>query len=451
MTLKELREQRAKAGDEIRTLAKKNTEKAAEDWTGEDEERWDKVNTDFDDLTKKIAKLERSDEIAKDLGEQKEARAEVDHAIAKATQTPEVTEETRAAAFRAWAMVGSSTGPDDEARNAAKQLGVNIGNASLTIPLFTDYRGLRDEYRKRGHLREHEARAQSVGTTTAGGFLRPEGFVSAIELSMLAFGGMREVSTIIRTASGQVLPWPTANDTGNTGILLSENTQDSEQDVVFSEIQLDAYKYSSRIVRVSNELMQDNATQPNLPTMLGQMLGERLARVTNTDFTTGDGTNKPNGIVTAASSGKTAASATAVTANELVDLVHSVDPSYRNLPGAGWMFNDTTLRDIRKLTDGNTRYIWSDSGGLVGGIPNTLLTYPVTVNQDVATMASTSKSILFGALSKYLIREVQDVTLVRMNERFADYHQVAFVAFLRTDGEMLDAGTDPVKFITQAA
>lgn len=195
------------------------------------------------------------------------------------------------------------------------------------------------------------------------------------------------------------------------------------------------------------ELLQDSAF--DLPSFIARKLGERIGRKQATDFTTGDGSSKPNGIVTASTAGKTAASATAIISDELIDLEHSVDPSYR--PGAGWMFHDNILAAIRKLKESTTNaYIWQP--GLQTGIPERILSYPFFINQKMASsIAASAKTILFGRLDKYNIRDVAEVRLVRMNERYADTDQVGFVAFLRSDGDLVDAGTNPIKHLVQAA
>jgi HK97 family phage major capsid protein len=234
------------------------------------------------------------------------------------------------------------------------------------------------------------------------------------------------------------------NDTSNVGALLSENVQDSEQDVTFGNLTLDAYKYTSKIVRVSVELMQDSAF--NMGSVLGSLLGERLGRIQNTHATTGTGSSQPNGVITASTLGKTAAATGAVTMDELLDLQASVDPAYRM--GSTWMFNDATRNEIRQLKSTDSVYHWSP--GAIAGDPDRLFTSPVVINQDMASMATTTKPVLYGQLSKYLMREVLGVTLVRMNERYADYHQVAFVAIMRFDGDLLDAGTNPVKYLQMA-
>lgn len=302
---------------------------------------------------------------------------------------------------------------------------------------------------QRGLMRENfqrpgEQRAQSVGTDSAGGYTVPEGFSGEIEKAMAAFQGIRNAARVISTSTGNTLPWPTVDDTSNTGALLAENTQDSEQDVTFGEVSLGAYKYTSKIVRVSVELLQDSAF--NMDQFLAEIFGERLGRITATAYATGTGSSQPNGLVTAATLGKTAASATAITYNELLDLKHSVDPAYRN--NATWAFNDSTLKAIKQLQDSNGLPLWQPS--IMAEVPATLDGDPYVIDQNMASIATTAKTVLYGNFQKYLIRDVKGFTMVRLVERYADYHQVGFVAFMRTDADLLDAGTAPVKYLAQA-
>lgn len=214
--------------------------------------------------------------------------------------------------------------------------------------------------------------------------------------------------------------------------------------MTFAQITLKAYKYSSKLVRVSAELLQDTAI--DLESFIGNALGTRIARILNTHFTTGDNSSKPQGVVNAGT-GVTCASASAITYSEILDLQHSVDPAYR--ANARFMLHDSTLKAIRKLVDDQNRPIFQQD--ITGASPGTLLGWPIVVNQDIATIAASAKVIVAGDFSKYLIRDVTDFTLLRLEERYADYHQVGFVGFSRHDGRILDAGTDPLKVMAMAA
>jgi HK97 family phage major capsid protein len=198
------------------------------------------------------------------------------------------------------------------------------------------------------------------------------------------------------------------------------------------------------MVLVPFELLEDNSY--NLSSRLAQLLGTRLGRKSNAYWTTGTGSGQPNGIVTAASVGKTAAATGAVTWDEIMDLEHSVDPFYR--AGAKFMFNDSVLNAVRLLKDGDSRYLFNPN--VSTGRPDTVFGYPLVINQDMADMATTTKSILFGDLSKYTIRRVNGVRFKRFDELYAANDQVAFEAIIRIDGDLLDSGTDPVKVIQMA-
>jgi len=296
---------------------------------------------------------------------------------------------------------------------------------------------------------EAEKRAQSVGTDSEGGYTVPEGFFGQLTESMLAWGGMRQArSFILRTATGNTLPMPTVNDTGNSGALLAENTQDSEQDVTFAEISLGAYKYTSKIIRVSKELLQDSAF--DIAGYLAKAFGTRIGRITNLHYTTGDGSGKPNGAVTASSVGVTGADGTPDydhTYLEMLDLKHSVDPAYR--VASEWMFNDTVLLKTKKLADSQNRPLWNPS--LTSNEPDRIDGDRYIVNQDMASPATTAKIMLYGDFSQYVIRDVLDISIARLEERYADFHQVGFVAIMRTDADLLDAGTDPLKHFANPA
>lgn len=289
----------------------------------------------------------------------------------------------------------------------------------------------------------------STGTGSEGGYVIPEGFVNRLEIAALAYsGGMVDpnVVTVLRTATGNPLPMPTSDDTSNTGERIAENTQVAAQDVAFGQVMLNAYLYSSKVVKVPVTLMQDSAFDMN--SFLAGRLGERIGRIWNTDLTTGTGTAQPNGIVTAATLGKTAASATAITEDELIDLEHSVDSAYRQM-GGRYMFNDTVLALLRKLVDQNDRPLWA--AGMTANAPDMIHNYPYTINPGMADPAIDAKTILFGALAKYHTRICKDMTLLRLVERYADYLQVGFLGFARADGDLLDAGTHPVSYLQQAA
>lgn len=416
MTSKELREKRKRLHEEARGLL------AKPDFSAEDQTKVDQIFAEMDSLKSRIDAMERSDELEASFAAGG-ARRRIESEGRGAGVGNREEEEPEADEFQTWLR--------GDAR--VNRLGVT-SERNILLP----DRRMTPEQRAAALV---ERRAQST-STTAGGYTIAEDFSYALEVAMLAYGGTLQVATVMRTDTGAALPWPTLNDTTNEGVLLAENTQETEQALVFAVKQLDAYKYSSRIVLASVEILQDSAFDFN--GVVATALGERLGRILNRHLTVGTGSGQPNGIVTASAAGATAAASGAIAFNDLVDLEHSVDPAYRT--GARFMLHDTTLKLIKQLKDSQNRPLWLP--GLAVREPDTILGYPYTVNQHMATALSTlGKAMIFGRLDKYVARIVREITLLRLVERYADYLQVGFIAFMRADGELIDAGTNPVKHL----
>lgn len=294
-----------------------------------------------------------------------------------------------------------------------------------------------------------EFRAQTAGTTTAGGYTVPTELMNQIERAMKAWGPMYDgdVCTVITTTGGGSLKLPTVDDTGVTAEAHTEGTaltDDGGKDVTFGQKSLDAYAFDTEFLRWSWELDMDSIF--SMEALLGDLLGERLARIANSQLTTGTGSSAPNGIVTASTAGKTAASATAITSDEIIDLLHSVDPAYRTSPKAGFMFNDSTLAAVRKLKDGDGNYLWQ-MGNVQGGVPGTLLGYRYFVNQAMDSLAASKKVMLFGDLGKYYVRKVGGPVIGVMRERF--WPDMGIAGLIRFDGELAQSAA--VKHLATAA
>lgn len=282
-----------------------------------------------------------------------------------------------------------------------------------------------------------EQRIQST-SNSAGGYTVPTTLANFIIRSMAAWGPMYDpgICTEINTTSGEQINIPTVDDTATTVAKHTEGTaltDDGSKDVTVGQKVLNAYLYDTTFVKWSIELSQDSIF--NWEALLGDLLGERLGRRANTELTTGDGSGDPNGIVTASSLGVTAASATAFTFDELFDLEHSVDPAYRQSPKARFMFADGTLKILRKLKDGEGRYIWS-AGDVTKGIASTLNGRNYSINQAMAAVATGNKSILFGDFGKYYVRKVGAPIIGVMRERF--WPDLGIAGLIRLDGELGD-------------
>lgn len=306
--------------------------------------------------------------------------------------------------------------------------------------------------------RNPEQRAQTV-TTTGGGYLIPEGFMTEVvkylkyispffeEYSPTPTAPAQAIFNFRRTNSGNNIPWPTYDDTSNVGELLAINTTiGSATDMAFSRIVLLAYKYSSKPILVPYELFEDEGV--GLNALISETMATRIGRIGNTHLTTGDNSNKPQGIVTGATSGKVTASSTATTFLEILDLIHSVDPSYRKRPTCRFMFHDNILLYLKKLTVGasttNARPLWAP--GYDVSAPPTIDGYQYLINQDMASsVATNSKIMLFGDMKAYAVRLVNDVRAYKLEERYRDLDQTGFISFIRMDGRTLN--TSAIKYL----
>ena len=287
---------------------------------------------------------------------------------------------------------------------------------------------------------------QIVGTDSLGGYLVPEDFSNILDVASKFTGIVEQVSQVINTNSGALLPYPTVDDTSVSGAILSEATAPAVSDMTFSAVNLNAYNYSSGIVKVSRQLLQDGAF--NLDAFLVDALGGRIARGTNADFTTGDGSSKPKGVVAGSAAGKTAASATAVTAAEILDLMYSVDPSYRNAANAGFMMKDSTLAAVRKLGLGSANDFPIFVPAMNPGEKDMLYGKPIHINNDMDAIATGKKTILFGDFSKFVVRVAGGLQFLRLDERFADALVVGYIAYKRVDSNILQANA--IKHLVQA-
>lgn len=296
--------------------------------------------------------------------------------------------------------------------------------------------------------KDEEQRIQVAGTTTAGGYTVPTELAGFIDKAMKDWGPMydTDICTVLTTASGNPFKIPTIDDTAKSAGSHTEGTQltdDGSEDVVFGQKSLDAFVADTEWIRWSFELESDSIF--NMEMLLASLLGERMGRKANAWLTTGNGTGQPNGIVSASTLGKTAASATAIASDELIDLQHSVNAAYRRSPKCRFMFADSTLQAIRKLKDGQGNYLFQ-MGDIRVGAPDTLLGKPYSINDDMDSIATGKKTVLFGDFGRYYVRRVGSPIIGVVRERF--WPDMGIAGLIRLDGEIGQAGA--VRHLIQA-
>lgn len=317
--------------------------------------------------------------------------------------------------------------------------------------------GIFDTWMRRGEKGMNAEQAakyfntMSTTTSSEGGYTVPTTVGASLIESLKDFGGMRAVAELLPTATGNAMSFPSTDGTNEEGELLAENAQASSLDPSFGTVGLNVHKYSSKIIAVPIELLQDSTV--DIEAFVRRRIVERIGRITNKHFTIGTGTGQPRGIVTAAGAGKVGQTGQTltVTYDDLVDLLESVDAAYQ-ATNCKFMFSQGLRKVLRKLKDTAGRPIWTPGyeAGITAGAPDLLLGQEVAINNDMAAPAANAKSIIYGDLSKYMIRDALNVSLMRFDDSaFASKGQVGFLAFCRSGGNLTDTGA--VKYYQHSA
>jgi HK97 family phage major capsid protein len=293
-------------------------------------------------------------------------------------------------------------------------------------------------------------------SSATGGVTVPTIVMPTVLAKLKAYGGMRQAAREITTNGGYQIAWPAYDDTASEGEFVAENVAATAADFAFGSVALNAYKMSSKIIVVSIELLQDSAV--DIEQVVLDALYVRLARGQNRKFTTGAGVTEPTGAVTAAVLGTQAAvgNTTSISYDNMLDLIHALDPAYRMMQSVRMMMHDTTLKAIKKLKDSTGRPLWLPGTGSAidndESDPDTIDGYPIVINQHMPVMAASAKAILFGAFEKYLIRDVMEMQILRLTDSaYSTKGQVGFLAWMRVDGNLVDASGESIRYFQNSA
>lgn len=408
-SLRELREKRAKIVTEARAEYDKIDAAKGEAEAKEIEARFDSMMAEADKLKDRIDREERILQSEKDIAT----------VIDERRGGRENERETR------------DTPTNEDGPRGSKEY-----RTAYNRFLRTGFEGMSGEQRtvlQVGYSTTEQRAAQDLSPGSAGGYLVPVQFQRELDVALKAYGGMMEVARVLPTAQGGTLQWPMVDDTTKKAAIIGTNTAPSVGGITFQQASLSDYTYGTDQILVPWQLMQDSAI--DVEGLVRELLVIQMGRGLNDDFTTGSGSGAPQGV-TACTKGADAAAVAAISYDDLVDLEHSVDPLYRKR-GARWMFNDKTLKALKKLKDTLGRPLWAP--GIIVGAPDEILGYGYTINQSMADIGASAKSVLFGDFSKYVIRAVRETMLIRLNERNMDKGQITFLAFARYDGKIVDA------------
>ena len=385
----ELREKRAKAWDAAKQFldAKRGADGMLSE---EDTATYDKMEQDVMNLGKEIERLER--------------QAAIDAELSKATSTPLTGKP------------GAKMGKDEVEKTgrASDEYKGSFWNAMrVKAPMPSVLNALQE------------------GTDSEGGYLVPDEFERTLVEALEEENVFRTLAHVIRTSSGD-RKIPVVASKGSASWVDEEGAY-QESDDAFSQVSIGAYKLGT-MIKVSEELLADSVF--DLEAYISKEFARRIGAREEESFFNGDGKGKPLGILAAtggAEVGVTAASATAITADEVIDLFYSLKAPYRK--NAVWLLNDATVKQIRKLKDTTGQYLWQPS--LVAGTPDTILGRPVKTSAFMPTAATGAKTIVFGDFKYYWIADRQGRTFKKLSELYAANGQVGFMGTQRVDGKLI--------------
>lgn len=372
--------------------------------------------------------------------------------IRQAAEGREMTAEERSAwgaATADWTRYNTELEQEEEYRTMTSRM-TGAGEVEGSQDSEQEYRSAFAKYLSAGNggLNAEERAAIEKRTSLASGMngsvMVPTTLSQQIEVALKAYGGVMGVARVLTTANGGELVIPTLDTTSDKAGIVAEYGKVSQGSPTFGSVKLGAYKYCTPIVPVSYELLQDS--EFDIDSILAQSMGDSFARGLNYHFTHGAGTGQPMGMVTAATEIATKAAAAGITFDDMLDLFKSVDPVYS--ANGKWMFNQNTLVELMKLKDNNGQYIFNMPSN--GGAGATVWGKEYALNQDMHDIGAGKCSVLFGDLSKYMVRQVKGFTVLRANELLMEYLAVGIMGYGRFDGNLINAGTDPIKKLVHA-
>jgi HK97 family phage major capsid protein len=405
LDLNELRDRRLNAWEQAKALLD-TADSEKRDLTAEENEKYTSINGDIDALDSRLNEY---------LAGEKRAR-EAEAAFNELMSRP-VKDEQRSGATAA-----------DELRAFAR------GEKGRALDI-----------RPKGEV---DYRTLSKLSAGAGGNLVPTDFYGQLVAHMIEVSGILSAGpTVLNTSGGEALQVPKTTAHSSSASIVAEAGTLTANEPTFGQVSLGAYKYGF-LIQLSHELLNDRAV--NLEGYLAMQAGRALGNGFGAHLVTGTGTSQPSGVVTGASLGVTGNTGVAglPTADNLIDLFFSVIRPYRGSNSCGWLMRDATLGAIRKLKDGNGRYLFEPAATV--GAPDTLLGKPINVDPNVAAVAVSAKPVLFGDFSQYFVRQVEAIRIEQSLDYAFNTDLVTWRFLLRGDGVLVDT-TGAVKYYQGAA
>ncbi|MFE4397203.1 MULTISPECIES: phage major capsid protein [Streptomycetaceae] len=405
--IKRLQERRASIWEQAKAVLD-TAEADKRELTGEEEQTYQRLNADLD----------RIDERVKDMAAAEQRAADAEAAFADLLAKP-----------------AERTAPQAK------------GEAEQVRSWLTGQSGSRSfEIRPDGPM-PMDLRTLSKLTAGSGASTVPVSFYRRLVQHMIEVSGVLAAGpTVLTTSTGEQMQVPKTTAHSANASIVAEAGALPASDPAFGQVPLDAYKYGL-LLQVSHELANDTAV--DLIGYLATQAGRALGNGFGAHLVTGTGTSQPNGVLTAASLGKTGATGVAgvPSADDLIDLFYSVIAPYRASASCGWMMRDSTVAAVRKLKDSTGQYLWTPG---LSGAPDSILGKPLFTDPNMPAPAVTAKSVLFGDFSTYFVRQVEAIRFERSDDYAFNSDLITYRAILRGDGDQVDT-TGAIKHFAGAA
>lgn len=403
MNLNELRRKRAKLIADARALNDQVTGENRE-YTQEEQNSWDAMMNEADQLQQTITREERLLSAEQDLGES-------------------------AGEFR---RMGEDDNPDPDAPgDQAAQRGNDPRDTAEYRGAFTGY--LRNGLAGLAGM-EHRAVLQA-DNDEGGGFWVPSTFVNRLIQNIDDQVFIRRLANTMTVTNADSMGFPSLeSDPSDADWTAELATGQEDTDMSIGRREFRPHPLAKRI-KISRKLMR---LLPNIDDFVIQRLGYKFAVTNEKAFLTGDGAAKPLGVFVASTKGISAArdvatdnTATAVTSDGLINAKYAMKQQYWNM--ARWMFHRDIVKQIAKLKDADGQYLWRES--VRAGEPDRLLGRPIDMSEHAPNTSTTGQYVgILADWSQYWIVDALNMTLQRLDELYAETNQVGLIGRMETDG-----------------
>ena len=277
-----------------------------------------------------------------------------------------------------------------------------------------------------------EQRDMTKGTDSAGGYTVPQTMYDRIwEKLETESMVIRAGATVIRTSSGEdlLIPKVTANPSAS---LIGEGSAVTEAQSTLAQVNLGAYKFAI-LTQASQELLADSAF--DIAGFIAQIGGQAVTRALGAEFSNGSGSSRPKGIAQAATSFGTSATATTITAANIIEVWSTMGQAYKT-PDTAWLMSSSAAKLIRSLVDSNGQYLWQP--GLQAELPANLLGYPVYVDDNMDAATSGKRALVFAHMPSFGVRIAGGLQVDRSDDYAFNAGLATFRMQMRADSDSID-------------